>query len=146
MQCRVSVGISVRAMSPPRNSFRKLICLFIGGEGCLSGQGCWKMLHLHTQGLQGAWGSVKQGLTSDNCQGNKFIVGLMVEQLDSWHPFERREVAKFWHLMYLGLKLLWLFLSNPGPLCSQSYLSKFTVPNTHLSKLTVLITHLSACG
>ena len=31
MRCRVSVGISVRAMSPPRNSFRKLICLFIGG-------------------------------------------------------------------------------------------------------------------
>ena len=104
------------------------------------------MLHLHTQGLQDAWGSVKQGLTSDNCQGNKFILWLMVEQLDSWHPLERGEVAKFWHLMYLGLKLLWLFLSNPGPLCSQTYPSKFTVPTTHLSKLTVLITYLSACG
>lgn len=49
-------------------------------------QDCWKIFHLHTQGLHGGrCGSymVKQGVKSVSCQDNKFLLGLMVVQLAS---------------------------------------------------------------
>ena len=36
---------------------------------------------------------VKQGLKPDNCQGDKFLLGLMVGKLALWHQVGSREVA-----------------------------------------------------
>jgi hypothetical protein len=62
-----------------------------------------------------------QGVEPYNCQGNKFLLGLMVWELALWHQVPGREVSNAFcpHLMYLGLKLPLPFL-NPGPLWSHS--------------------------
>lgn len=82
-------------MNTPGNSFGELVARkgyvspWEGGQGlwgkvCVAlchwpWQGCWKMLHLHTQGLEGRWGpyEVKQGIKPYNCQSNEFLVRWM---------------------------------------------------------------------
>lgn len=40
---------------------------------------------------------VRQGVKLDNCQGNKFLLGLMVGQLTLWHEVEKGKVANSCH-------------------------------------------------
>jgi hypothetical protein len=55
---------------------------------------------------------VKQEATSDNCQGNKFLLGLMVGQPTSWNQVGRGEEANSScpYLRYLRLKPSWTLL------------------------------------
>lgn len=57
-------------------------------------QECWKILHLHIQGLWSVYVGgepykVKKGVKPDNSQDNKFLLGLMVEQLTLKHQVGR---------------------------------------------------------
>lgn len=60
------------------------------------GTECWKTLPPHTQGLRVGAGEpykAKQRVKPASCQGNTFLLGLMVRQPTSWHQVGRREGA-----------------------------------------------------